>query len=351
MQAHLLYHFATEKSINSLKAPNQTLETGQIGYVNTPTHLTGNAQCTGQVDGNGKNGKEISLHLLDDQNGEDQYEALESLSVGTERGVFNTSCACVNAAPVDAVLAEEDQYETLDAVFAQKACHESNDGKGAKMFEDKKANERVLKRDENFEEEVALDENLEDKLFGNDDTDTSSALVYEETKPDSYGIGLSQAESQGGRKNQHENREVNQRQTTNPYINNVVGVEERVNECVYEESVYINDKITHGNGCETQQADAPDCLHSDLATASAITAYANDENAYIIDESPYGNEKDVPGADAKLQTSSATASHDQTKGRVSVHDNDEGVYLSAKDQDVVEHASTESTYDYILTWA
>ena len=189
MQAHLFfYHFATEKSINSLKAPNQTLETGQIGYVNTP-HLTGNAQCTGQIDGNGKNGKETSLHLLDDQNGEDQYEALESLSVGTERGVFNTSCERVSAAPVDAVLAEEDQYETLDAVFAQKACHESNDGKGAKMFGDKKANERVLKRDENFEEEVALDENLEDKLFGNDDKGTSSALVYEEAIPDSHGLG------------------------------------------------------------------------------------------------------------------------------------------------------------------
>ena len=202
------HHCAADKKLKSSRSENQTSEAGKCGGVsNSPRPFLTKAQPAGRCDVNGGKGKCSSSQLLDNAN--DTYEAPSALSPTTKR-----------SPPNNALWAVEEQYESLDGVWNEKSCDKNNGENETEMGSYLASNDVLLKRDENYEQPVALEKNLNDFLYGNDKEWTMSDPVYEESKPSQLS-GPSAAECQSRSKscNDYENSEADHQESNTSYIN------------------------------------------------------------------------------------------------------------------------------------
>ena len=264
----------------------------------------------------------------------------------TERGTSNKS----SAVSVEVVLADEDQYETADSVFAKKKCDEENCEKEDEKDTYMAPNDVQLKREEHYMEVVALGESHKSNLYGNDDESSTSGHLYEESKPASRWSGLSDAESQRRGNNEYENTMANEQQNANPYVNNEVNIEDKTNVYINEDNVYDNDENAYINDHKSQKGNITDRLSATSVTLSAAYTYANDENVYDNDGSACEDDKESPSAVAKSRSSSPKTCRAKTREEVDVYGNDDGGYSNVTDHALNGHDNAESNCIYISMW-
>ena len=304
MLFHSFHHCAADKKLKSSRSENQTSEAGKCGgFSNSLTPFMTKAQLAGRCDVNGGKGMCSSSQLLDNAN--DTYEAPSALSPTTKQSLHH-----------NALWAVEEQYESLEGVWNQKSCDKKNGEKETEMGSYLASNDVLLKRDENYEEPVALEKNLNDFHYGNDKEWTMSDPVYEESKPSQLS-GLSAAERQSCGKscNEYENNEADHQESNTSYIN----------------------------------ARLPPDNNAASASSTLPNVYVNDGNIYDNDDDKHGNDKTAQYVNAKPRSSLSAASGSETMENANIYANEEGAAMSAQGLGMNSNKALapEETYDHI----
>ena len=316
MLLHPFHHFAADKKLKLSRYENQTSEGGKsCGYANSPMPLTTKAQLAGRGADNGDKGMCSSSQLPDNAN--DIYEALSALSPGTKRSPHDK-----------ALWTDEEQYESLDGVWNQKTCDKENGKKETEMGSYLASNEVWSKRDENYEEAVALEKDLNDYLIGNDKEWTMSDPVYEETNPSRLsGLSAAECQSRGKSCSDYINSEADHQESKKSYVNARSPLDNKKNMYTHEENVCVNDKS---------------------ASSTFPNVYVNNENVYNNDHE-HGNDKTSQYVNAKPSCSSSAVFCGETMEDANIYDNEKGTTMSAQDQGMSSNkpVAPEETYNCI----
>ena len=178
------------------------------------------------------------------------------------------------------------------------------------------SNDVLLKRDENYEEPVALDKKLNDSLYGNDKEWTMSDPVYEESKPSKLsGLSAAECQNRGKSCNDYENSEADHQDSN---------------------TSYINARLQPDNNAAS-------------ATSTLSSVYVNDDNIYANDDNKHGNDKTAQYANPKRRCSLSAASCGETMEDANVYAKDEGTAMSAQGLGMNSNKplAPEETYHYM----